>query len=362
MASSPVTDRTRSPAGGGGGGRPPLRRLLAEFGLERFAGKDHLTGLRGGRDWIAARLSPPGGTPVELRGALADAPVPGQFAACGKTSMGAWAESRMATLRCLRQAGYPAPEPVPAAGGALTAHADGWCLRVMTHGAGPVTEPTSGELRLTGAALGRLHSLPVLPGAGRSYWHAPLAVPATLRRLAETGPHLPGGWREPHAAFTAAARAMEDGERGLPEVLIHGDVWAENCVRTAPGEVTFIDWDTGGLGLAVLDLGRALLECQIDSGLPPGQPDAWLITPDEHKITSLAEGYRDVRPVGPAELRLLPHAIRFGIALVGAVHFRQALLEGHAGPGMDARLARLRNRLAASEEIAEIAAGTLSAG
>lgn len=155
-----MTDRTRSPADGAGG-RPPLRRLLAEFGLERFAGKDHLTGLRGGRDWVAARLSPPGGTPVELRGALAD---------------------------------------------------------------------------------------------------------------------------------------------------------------------------------------------------------AWLITPDEHKITSLAEGYRDARPVAPAELRLLPHAIRFGIAFVGAVHFRQGLLEGHAGPGMDARLARLRNRLAASEEIAEIAAGTLSAG
>jgi hypothetical protein len=136
MAQSPVTDRTRSPADGAGG-RPPLRRLLAEFGLERFAGKDHLTGLRGGRDWFAARLSPPDRIPVELRGALADAPVPGQFAACGETSMGAWADSRMATLRCLRQTGYPAPEPVPAAGGALTAHADGWCLRVMTHVAGP---------------------------------------------------------------------------------------------------------------------------------------------------------------------------------------------------------------------------------
>jgi Ser/Thr protein kinase RdoA (MazF antagonist) len=133
-------------------------------------------------------------------------------------------------------------------------------------------------------------------------------------------------------------------------------------VRAAPGQVTFIDWDTGGLVPAVLDLGRALLECQLGSGLPPGQPDAWLIRPDERRITALAEGYSDARPVATAELRLLPQAIRFGIAFVAAVHFRQGLLEGRAGPGMDARLARLRNRLEVSDEIAEIAVGPLSAG
>lgn len=267
----------------------------------------------------------------------------------------------MATLRGLRQAGYPAPEPVPGLDGAPTAHAGGWCLRVMTHVPGPVTEPTLGQLRLTGAALGRLHALPVPSAAGRSYWHAPLAVPATLRRLAETAPHLPGGWRDPHAAFTAAARAIEDGAHGLPGAIIHGDVWAENCVHAAPDQVTFIDWDTGGLGLAVLDLGRALLESPLDSGLPPGQPDAWLVTLDERKVTALAEGYRDVRRPSAAELRLLPQAIRFGVAFVGALHFRQALLEGLAGPGADARLARLRNRLAVSAQVAEIAAGPLGA-
>jgi Ser/Thr protein kinase RdoA (MazF antagonist) len=133
-------------------------------------------------------------------------------------------------------------------------------------------------------------------------------------------------------------------------------------VHAAPDQVTFIDWDTDGLGLAVLDLGRALLECQLDSGLPPGQPDAWLVTPDERKVTALAEGYRDVRRPSAAELRLLPQAIRFGVAFVGALHFRQALLGGLAGPGADARLARLRNRLAVSAQVAEIAAGPLGAG
>jgi hypothetical protein len=226
-ARSPASDQAAGPPAGGSG-RPPLRRLLAAFGLADLAGRDHLTGLRAGPGWAAARLSLPGGPALELRGALVDAPVPAQFGACGEPDAGAWAASRMATLRCLRQAGYPAPEPVPGLDGALTARAGGWCLRVMTHVPGPVTEPTLDQLRLTGAALGRLHALPVPPAAGRSYWHAP------RRRLAETAPHLPGGWRDPHAAFTAAARAIEDGARGLPGAIIHGDVWAENCVYAAP--------------------------------------------------------------------------------------------------------------------------------
>jgi Ser/Thr protein kinase RdoA (MazF antagonist) len=358
-----VTDpagETGGQAASGTAGRPPLRRLLACFGLDGHAAE--LTGLRGGRDWLAGTLAPAGGTALELRGSRADAPVPDHLAACGEATAGDWADSRMATLRCLRRAGYPAPEPVPAAGGALTGRADGWCLRVVTHVAGPVTEPTPEQLALAGAALGRLHALPVPPEAGRSYWHAPLAVPATLQRLAEAAPHLPGEWHDLHAEFTAAARAVEAGARALPEALIHGDVWAENCVQTTPDQVTFIDWDTGGRGPAVLDLGRALLECQLDSGLPPGQPDAWLIAPDERKVAALAGGYRDARALAPAELRLLPQAIRFGVAFVGAIHFRRALPGGQAGPGADARLARLRNRLAVSAEVAETAAERLSAG
>jgi hypothetical protein len=56
-----------------------------------------------------------------------------------------------------------------------------------------------------------------------------------------------------------------------------------------------------------------------------------------------------------------PRAAGFSIAFVGAIHLHQVLNLGITGPGMDARLARLRNRLAASGEIAQIAQGQLRA-
>jgi hypothetical protein len=42
--------------------------------------------------------------------------------------------------------------------------------------------------------------------------------------------------------------------------------------------------------------------------------------------------------------------------LAGALHFEQALLDGVRDAGMDARLARLRNRFEVSRAVAELAA------
>lgn len=226
-----------------------------------------------------------------------------------------------------------------------------------------------------GAAAWAGEAAPPGPQPGLAAWHPAAAVAATLRRLGAVAPLLPGEWRDMHAAFVSCAEAVRQAAPDLPEALVHGDAWPGNAVqpgagqpgagqpsagpsgswRPGAGPVMLIDWETGGLGLPVLDLGHCLAECHLDSGLPPDKPEAWLVRADPHRIAALVSGYREARELTAAERALLPEAVRFGAAFAGAIHFEAALTGGASGPAMDTRLARLRNRLDISAEVARLA-------
>jgi Ser/Thr protein kinase RdoA (MazF antagonist) len=105
----------------------------------------------------------------------------------------------------------------------------------------------------------------------------------------------------------------------------------------------------------LLDLGYCLLECHLDVGLPGDQPAAWHIQPDEDRIAAVAAGYSRWRRLQPAERDLLPDGMRFAAAFAGAIHLEQALIGGVRGAPMDVRMERLRNRLAVSDAVAELA-------
>jgi Ser/Thr protein kinase RdoA (MazF antagonist) len=165
---------------------------------------------------------------------------------------------------------------------------------------------------------------------------------------------VPAALEPIYEAFRQTVITVQDAADLVPETVVHGDVWARNAVQLPGGPVTLIDWETGGLGLAVLDLANCLMECHLDSATPDNEPDGWLITPDEDRISAVADGYISVRSLSEAELALLPAAVRFAPAVVGAVHFEVALVDGVTGPTMDARLARLQNRMAVAEQVAEL--------
>jgi Ser/Thr protein kinase RdoA (MazF antagonist) len=311
---------------------------------------------RQGRMAFLLRLS--GATAWLLRAVRSDLPLGDQLSGCAVASQRELAYSRMTTLLRLQILGYRAPRVVRTRDGELTAEAGDWCASATTYIEGSVIQPTLTQLRMLGAALGELHRLPPAgrgPAPGRSCWHAGAAIPATRRLLAAARPLLRPDWRGLHSAFSDATDAIEAGAPSLPEALTHADAWPRNCVQTGPDQVTLIDWDTAGLGFPLLDLGRALAECHLDSDLPNGDPGAWLIQPDPQRITAVCQGYRSQRTLSSVELGLLADAIVFGIAFAGAIHLHQALNLSVTGPGMDARLARLRNRLAAAEDIARTA-------
>jgi Ser/Thr protein kinase RdoA (MazF antagonist) len=349
-------------------------RLLREYrngGLDPSCVRRRYGSVSGTR--VGYQLRQPDGSTVLVHAYREDMPLPAQFHGSGTTSVADWLSGRAATLEWLAARGYPGPrvvvtrtdEPVGLAGPWLT-----WATTFVRGRA-----MGRAELGLLGGALGRLHALAVPPaeaappeaapraagmaagrgvGPGLASWH-PAAIPAALSRLTAVTTLLPGEWRPLHEQFHRTLLAVRRASADLPLAVVHGDVWPGNAVVTADG-VTFIDWEYGGLGLPVVDLGNCLLECHLDPGPPPHDLSAWDIQPDARRVADVVGGYTRQRSLCDAEREILPEAIRFVPACAGAIHFERALIEGVHTAAMDARLALLRNRIAVSQAVADLAA------
>ena len=275
-----------------------------------------------------------------------------------------WLLTRAATLVYLEEQGYPAPQVIRTRTGHLLAMADGWCSLITTFIEGTVLQPTLEQLRLLGAALGRLHTvstnkvIPDFPAIGKSNWYPEHALLTGLAYLASMEPQLSEEWLPFLAAFRQTFQRI--GARSeLPMVIIHADGWAANAVQTKANQVVLIDWDGGGLGLAILDLGRLLLECHLDSNLPSDVPLAWHIQADASRILAVVEGYAQQRLPTSAELEMLLDATRFGVAFIGTLHMSQVAQKVPRDQawvrGMERRWTRLQNRWTASSDIALLA-------
>jgi len=348
-------------------------RILREYRLEAVSSWRRYGSVSDTR--VGYEFRRPGGGTTLVRAYRMDVPVPEYFRGSGTASVTDWLLGRAATLEWLAARGYPAPRMVPTREGDPVGVAACWLTLGTTFVPGHAV--AHDQLGLLGAALGRLHALPVpavaagpdgvpgmgsvpgpggMPAPGLASWHPAAAIPAALARLDAVAPLLPGQWRPLHEQFRATLLAVRAAAPRLPRSVVHGDAWPRNAVVMPDGRAALIDWENGGLGLPVVDLGHCLLECHLDPGLPTGQPAAWLIQPDPGRIAAVLDGYTRCRQLHRAEREILPEGIRFAAAYLGAIHFERALIDGVHGPTMDARLGRLRNRIAVSQAVADLAA------
>ena len=326
--------------------------------------------------------------PWTVRACRADTPVPIHVSASPAQTMLDWLMTRASTLNCLEARDYPAPRVIRTRSGDAVGMDGIWLTLATTFVRGPLIRPSLEQLRMLGGALGRLHALEVGAGVGvavgfgaggaagpgeagepgRASWYPEDAIAATMARLDAVETLIPDDWQALYQQCRGTARSVGRSLGVLPRGVVHGDAWPGNAVQSAPDAVTLIDWETSGLGLPVLDLGNCLMESLLDShpsavgttGGPAGR--ARLVEPAEDRVAAVARGYALERVPGAAERAILPDAVRFGACYTGAIHLYQALAEGVSGASMDARLERLRNRMAVSDAVARLATPHLAGG
>ena len=242
-----------------------------------------------------------------------------------------------------------------------------WLTLATSFVEGAVLRPSGAQLRMLGA---RWAGCTRWPAGGRlgpgGPWDPEEAIPATLARLDRVAGLVPPDWQAMYAR--SARRCWRSGAAGRPaERWCTATPGRETRCRPAGG-VILIDWECGGLGLPVLDLGYCLLDCLLDA-VPAGRPGAWNVQPDEDRIAAVVAGYSTQRVLSPGEQACCCPRSGSARPTSGPSTSSRPWPKG-SRDGDGRRLERLRNRLAVSGTVARLAAvisagretGTLRAG
>ena len=235
--------------------------------------------------------------------------IPDRLAGCGVRTAAAYLETRARTLAFLERRGYPAPRVQTTSDGSFVARSAGWSILVTTFLEGVTPDPTPKTLRDIGALLGRLHAMRpsrARAAVGFSQWSAS-GIRAARSRLELASDPLPRPWQRTCREYCDVLQLFSHVVR-LPIRIVHTDGWLGNVVRGRRGSLALIDWDGGGLGPAVLDLGRLLLAVEWKASGPPRT-----VRPNAQLIGAALEGYCQRRMPTRLERRVLPDALRFAV-------------------------------------------------
>ncbi len=253
-----------------------------------------------------------------------------------------WLAQRVLLLRYLEQQDYPAPRVFPSRHRTATVRYEDWHILITTFIEGHAHLISPDHLYFLAAAVSRLHCLALPSSVSPSWWNTSYSLPYALGQLEACAPFVPASHQALYDECKNTLKTIKHVLHQLPECIIHGDVWAPNGVRTSEQEMVLIDWEGAGRGAALLDLGELLLKGQYD--IHGAIPE----TIKEDCIAALVSGYARWRFPEPIECELLPDAIRFRIAWVGAWRLSKVLCEGWTG-----RVEKLLNYVQRGYRLAE---------
>jgi aminoglycoside phosphotransferase (APT) family kinase protein len=116
------------------------------------------------------------------------------------------------------------------------------------------------RLRAAGAAIARIHQIPLAPSGHLPVRPRPIAVDdfARERRVG----------RMPTTPLLQRADALTQGIMATlgPTVLVHGDVWPGNMMWSGSACSALIDWKTAGVGSPGVDLGELRKQVAMANG------------------------------------------------------------------------------------------------
>ncbi|MEZ4868291.1 MAG: phosphotransferase [Caldilineaceae bacterium] len=219
----------------------------------------------------------------------------------------AWLADSAAVLRFLEAADFPAPRVRRTNDGGLLGHHQGWSALLLTYIAGEMTSGALADFAQLGSLVARLHTLALAPAVPRSplpfcRWQPQQKITDWLTQLQAVAPTVP---TELHGLYTFSVEILSQLLQwpAMPTALLHADPNSFNTVRTVSNGVVLIDWDTAGIGPAILDLGYLLLTAH---AVLPAWPQ---IEANAALITAIMQGYGAVRPLTQQEQQALPIAV-----------------------------------------------------
>src|SRR5262249_21192994 len=197
-----------------------------------------------GRPGVPGRSGVPGGPGLVVRAFRTDVPLAGQLWGGRPAAVTDWLRSRAGTLGWLEEPAYPAPREIRTRSGELVGLAGVWATLATTYVTGTPLGPGTGQLRLLGEALGRLHALgaaggdAALAAMGRAAWDPEAAIPAALGRLEAVESLTPADWRPLPHQFRAVPLAVRGRDAALAAPGRPGGPLPGNALHTRHAQLT----------------------------------------------------------------------------------------------------------------------------
>lgn len=195
------------------------------------------------------------------------------------------AEADWAVLQYLAEIGFPAERPFGES--PLSAHEGQAVLVTGFVKEVPKAQRPAKPIGTIGATIGRLHSLPVPPGADRPagalHHFAEGTMADELKVVAgwldAIEARVPTGSEDALGTLRAAVAAA-DGGKGLPEAFVHPDPVPKNAIFTAGGPV-LVDWTSAGRGPRLASMTLMLRSGWAAVPFMKGYADVISLTQDE---------------------------------------------------------------------------------